>query len=140
MHDDRVGVQAPRLIRQPPIGGVIAVAIGVVIVGILIMGMFIVYNTERDRIAHDRETSTEIQGDRIREDVGGTLGLHGNINLTNDWGAATTVNGIMVRCDDGRVITSDEDIPIPSTGITIPNTSTLMDDTIRRMLAECGAP
>lgn len=118
----------------------IAVAIGVVIVGILIMGMFIVYNTERDRIAHDRETSTEIQGDRIREDVGGTLGLHGNINLTNDWGAATTVNGIMVRCDDGRVITSDEDIPIPSTGITIPNTSTLMDDTIRRMLAECGAP
>lgn len=117
----------------------IAVAIGTVIVGVLIMGMFIMYNDERDRIAQQRETSTEIQGDRIREDVGATLGLDGNINFTNDWGAATEVKGIMVRCDDGRVITSDEDVRIPSTGAMIPN-STDMDDKIRDLLGRCNPP
>ena len=114
----------------------IAVAVGVVVIGVLIMGMFVMYNDERDRIAQNRETSTEIQGDRIREDVDATLGLDGNINFTNDWGAATQVTGIMVRCDDGRVITSDEDVRIPSTGGVISN-ETDMDDRIRRLLARC---
>ena len=127
------------LIRPPAIEAVIAVAIGTVIVGVLIMGMFIMYNDERDRIAQQRETSTEIQGDRIREDVGATLGLDGNINFTSDWGAATEVKGIMVRCDDGRVITSDEDVRIPSTGGMISN-STDMDDKIRDLLSRCTPP
>ena len=117
----------------------IAVAIGVVIVGILIMGMFIMYNDERDRIAQTRETSTEIQGDRIREDVDGTLGLHNNINFTNDWGATTAVKGIMVRCDDGEVITLDADIPIPASGGVISNATDVGKD-IRDLLAKCGAP
>ena len=103
------------------------------------MGMFIVYNTERDRIAHDRETSTEIQGDRIREDVDGMLDLHHNLNFTNDWGAATEVKGIMVRCDDGRVITLDADIPIPATGGVISNATDVGRD-IRDLLDRCGAP
>lgn len=114
----------------------IAVAIGVVIIGIIIMGMFIAYNDDRDRIAQKREASTETQGDRIREDVDAMLGLDGNINFTNDWGEATQVTGVMVRCDDGRVITADEDVRIPSTGGMISN-ATDMDDKIRRLLARC---
>ena len=104
------------------------------------MGMFIMYNDERDRIAHDRETSTEIQGDRIREDVGGTVGLHGNINLTNDWGAATEVKGIMVRCDDGEVITLDADILIPATGGVFSNASGVGNDIRDLLVTRCGAP
>ena len=117
----------------------IAVAIGIVVIGILMMGMFIMYNDERDRIAQQRETSTEIQGDRIREDVGARLELTGDVNVTNDWGEATQVTGLMVRCDDGRVITADEDVRIPTTGGLIPS-ETGMGDDIRSLLARCAAP
>ena len=117
----------------------IAVAIGIVVIGILMMGMFIMYNDERDRIAQQRETSTEIQGDRIREDVGARLELTGDVNVTNDWGEATQVTGLMVRCDDGRVITADEDVRIPTTGGLI-EAETGMGDDIRGLLARCAAP
>lgn len=117
----------------------LAVAIGTVIIGVIIMGMFITYNSERDRIAQQREESTEIQGDRIREDVGATLELTGHVNVTNDWGQATQVTGLMVRCDDGRVITADEDVRIPTTGGLI-NASTGMGDDIRTLLARCALP
>ena len=127
------------LIRPPAIEAVIAVAIGTVIAGVLIMGMFIMYNDERDRIAQQREASAEIQGYRICEDIGATLGLDGNINFTNNWGAATEVKGILVRCDDGRVIASDEQQRIPASGGTISN-STDMDDKIRDLLARCNPP
>ena len=45
----------------------------------------------------------------------------------------------MVRCDDERVITSDEDVRIPSTGDMISN-STDMDDKIRDLLSRCTPP
>ena len=118
----------------------IAVAIGTVIIGVIIMGMFIAYNDDRDRIAQQRETSTEIQGDRIREDVGATLELTGDLNVTNDWGEATQVTGLMVRCDDGRVITADENVRIPTTGGLVRNDETGMGDDIRRLLARCATP
>ena len=127
------------LIRTPAIAGVIAVAIGTVVICILIMGMLIMYSDERDRIAQQRETSTEIQGDRIREDVGATLELTGDNNVTNEWGEATQVTGPMVRCDDGRVITADEDVSIPTTGSVI-EASAGMGDDMRDLLARCAAP
>ena len=135
-----VVVCALALIREAAIAVVIALAIGLVIMAVLIMGMFIMYNDERDRIAQQRETSTEIQGERIREDIGMQIGIDGSINFTNDWGAATSVEGIMVRCDNGTVITSDIDFRIPSTGGMLGNDSDIsieVDGMVQRLLAQC---
>lgn len=116
----------------------IAIAIGTVVVGLLIMGMFIAYSDDRDRIEQSRGESTEIQGDRIREDVGGELYLNRTMRLTNEWGAATAVTGVMVRCDDGRVITADADIDIPTTGGVISDTQ--IGDRIQQLRAQCSTP
>ena len=95
----------------------IAVAIGVVIVAMLLMGMFIVYNEERDRIEGIRKDAAATQNDRQKEDLTIVVDEDGNTTITNEWASTTTVRGLMVRCPDGTMVTEEAEFDVGATGL-----------------------
>ena len=76
----------------------------------MIIGMFIMYNDEHNRIAQTRETPTEIQGIAYARTWTGRWDCTTTSTLRTTGGDDPVKD--MVRCDDGEVITLEADIPI----------------------------
>ncbi|ABK77324.1 hypothetical protein CENSYa_0691 [Cenarchaeum symbiosum A] len=84
--------------------GMIIVAVGITAMAIVILGTFVAYNADRDRVHQVQEASNRIVNERIKEDV--EAGLDGkNLTIRDRWGGTSEITGLLVQCDDGRLLT-----------------------------------
>ena len=99
----------------------------------ILLGLGMLYFTQQGAVDQQKEVSLQNQNERIKEELEVTFSTDGEINVKNRAAEDTMITGIMVKCDDGQILTKDFEIPISSSGGSANFTTSLWES----MIAQC---
>ncbi len=84
---------------------VIVLAIAIIVMMMIMIGVMILFFDSRDDIEQARETSLDVQNDRLKENIIITSD-NGTISIGENWAGKTRITGVMIKCEDGSTFTS----------------------------------